>query len=990
MAAIESSNDSVSAEGTRVISGIDDAHDAGHEEQEAVGADNEDLQIEDLGTPSPLQGDAPVEPAPTITTSPSKKGTMSATTAHKANGGPPTPTVKKIINSGTFGTGSVKPTVPKATSATSAAPAKTAAPPLKKANYLCSSPSLQTNFGVIHVLQANCCPSGRSCQPQSVRRAHEGISSSYWRKTFLIRVCKCKASSDPASTRKSVVSPSGSVASAKATSATSAARPRASVSEAAKKAPLASRPSLAGTAKPSAGPIRATTVSRSAAAPAPKSRTTASISSIKEVKEDSAKDDGKVAKLQNQLEEATKTLESKTVAVVDLEAQVKTLQDSLSSALVEAESKGASATTELETAKAAAEAQLSEVQATLSTTQEQLAIVTTALGTLEQELASAKAAAAQQTDLVHSLQTQIHGLEADLQSSKEKLEVLERSSAADAASAAQASSADRDALLTAKADLATASGEVSSLKAAHEAAVKESEARIAELQEKTAATETLEAQIVALKSEKEESVNKLSELEVEILELKETQEGLEDAQGGLKKRVAALENDLAKAASDASAAAEAASKREAEHAHELVELVAQHQKELEAASLQQEELTNSLEGLRTQHTEALAAHERTKQDGLKREEERTSQLQELETEHLAKQAAISAKLEKVSQELQDQESIYNSKVDSVKAEHAQLLQEAFERAKKEAAEAHTQELQALRSGSNNTMEQIQAASQIAIAELKAEHALQLESELGGLNKQISKLNIELKATQDDLTKSKAALESSRADVESLTKQRDDARAQAEAVPTLSPEHAEEIARLAKELSNTKDDFAATKDMLELTKSSMHELSEKHSKELEEAAKARADEILKVRSAHDAEINKLATQKSELLVSLSDLQGELATAKAALAAQATASPKSNGSSHPPTSPGVTKEELTKLHEAHNLKIHDLQAEHEKAMRLAREDLDKALDKIGELNQDLSRKAMEIQYLEQDQEENQEQITRLKEDIDALTAKSGNST
>jgi len=284
-------------------------------------------------------------------------------------------------------------------------------------------------------------------------------------------------------------------------------------------------------------------------------------------------------------------------------------------------------------------------------------------------------------------------------------------------------------------------------------------------------------------------------------------------------------------------------------------------------------------------------------------------------------------------------------------------------------------LQTLRSGSSSSIEQIQEANHVALEELKAEHASLLESEIGGLNKQLSKLNIELKATQDDLSKAKAALEASRAEVVTLTKQRDEARAQAEAAPALSPEHADEITRLTKELSNTKDDLAAVTDMLNLTKSSMTELSEKQSRELEETAKGRADEALKQRAQYDSEVNKLATQNSELVIKLSDSEGELATVKAALAARETASPKANGNGvHPPQSPGVTKEELTKMHEAHNLKIHDLHAEHEKAMKLAKDELEEALTKVVELQQDLARKAMEIQYLEEEQDESQEQITR----------------
>ena len=271
------------------------------------------------------------------------------------------------------------------------------------------------------------------------------------------------------------------------------------------------------------------------------------------------------------------------------------------------------------------------------------------------------------------------------------------------------------------------------------------------------------------------------------------------------------------------------------------------------------------------------------------------------------------------------------------------------------------------------MEQIQAANRVTLEALKADHQSALENERNSLNKQISKLAFELKATQDDLSKTKAALEVSRIEIGSLNKQRDEARALIDASPPMSPEQAEKIASLTKELANSKDDFAAVTDVLNLTKSSISEMSDKHARELEESAKSRADEVIKLKLAHDKEIAVLASEKSEALIKLSDLEGELATVKATLASQqSVVPPHTNGSTHHQQS--VIKEELTKLHEAHNLKIYDLQAEHEKALNALREEAEAAKFQAGELEQEVGRKAMEIQYLEQEQDESQEQISR----------------
>lgn len=273
------------------------------------------------------------------------------------------------------------------------------------------------------------------------------------------------------------------------------------------------------------------------------------------------------------------------------------------------------------------------------------------------------------------------------------------------------------------------------------------------------------------------------------------------------------------------------------------------------------------------------------------------------------------------------------------------------------------------------MEQVRAAHEAALKDLKEEHASALESAVGSLEKQISKLNLELKATQDDLAKAKANLEAARAEIESLSAQRDEAKAALTAVPAVSPQHVEETGRLTNELSVAKDDLQAVTEMLNLTKASLEEMSNNHTRELEAAATARTEEAMKLRGAYDEEVAALATHKSELLTKLSDLEGELATLRATIDAEA-AAPKTNGNgaAPPPQSPGITKEELQRLHEAHNLKVHDLQAEHEKAIKAVKEELEASLTKVDELNAEVGRKAMEIQYLESDQDEQTERVTR----------------
>jgi len=291
-----------------------------------------------------------------------------------------------------------------------------------------------------------------------------------------------------------------------------------------------------------------------------------------------------------------------------------------------------------------------------------------------------------------------------------------------------------------------------------------------------------------------------------------------------------------------------------------------------------------------------------------------------------------------------------------------------------ASAAHGKELHAFREESDKTIEQINAAHQATIESLKAEQAAALDTQAKELEKKLSTQALELKATQDDLVKAKACVDETRAEVGSLTTQRDEAQKEAAALAAASPPpgQAEEIERLTRELKVSKDDQTATSEMLALTRASMEEQMTSQAKELEEVAKCHAEEVAKLRAAHDEEMANLATAKSELMVKISDLEGELATVKASLEAEH-AAPRTNGAVHP-ASPGISEVELQQMHQAHNLKLHDLQAESEKATKVLKEELEKATCRIDELQQDVARKAMEIQYLEQEQDEKEDLIIK----------------
>ncbi|RDB28486.1 hypothetical protein Hypma_015670 [Hypsizygus marmoreus] len=925
-----------------------------------------DKQLEDTpavaGTNATLKPDVKAKPDAIKQTAAKAKSSMSLKPPGKLNGGPPTPLVKKIINSGTFGSGTVKAASSKPAVTAGSATAKPSAPALAKSTSASSAPSKTPMASSRTPATPATAPNRRHSvaptRPTGPSTSRTSLSAS--------------ASSKPApasATRPSVVSPAGSASSV-------ASRPRASVSEGVKRAPLTARQSVSAGTKPPLASSAKPPAARSSAPPVTKpTRTTSSITSIREVKED-----GKVVEdLQSQLKEASESLATKAANVTELEGQVNQLSSSLEAVLADVSSKNELAD-QLEQEKLKLEKKLVEAQDALALFESGKQDGNAVLASLQQDLEAAKASSVTQAGFVESLRTQIQTLEAEVLSSKEALDSFRASASSEAVTVA---STEHEALLKAQAEYQAIAAGAEALKVTHAAALQELEAKVRDLEAKAALVEELNAQVSALKAEKEENSSKLSELEIEILELKESQETIEDERDRSSAHAKALEEDLFKASAATQQALDEVKAKEKDFAAQVEQIQSDHAAAIEAASEEQARVVASLEALKAELASALAAHEQTKADALAAVEDYTRKLEEAEQAYLSKQSELSNEIKRIALELQGQEAQYNVKVDAVKSEHSQLLQAAFERAKDEAAAAHTQELQTLRAGSSATIEQIQAANLSALEDLKAEHVASLDSEVNRLEKIISTLKLDLKATQEDLIKAKASLETARAEVENLTTQRDEARAAAISASDASPAHVEEIARLTKELSNTKDDLAAVTEMLNLTKVSLTELSNNQAKDLEEAAKARADEVTKLRNSHDEDVAALTAQKSDLSTKLSDLEGELLTLKATIAAEATA-PKSNGNGVlAPSSPGVTKEELQRLHEAHNLKVYDLQAEHEKIVKALKEELEASKDKTSELQQEVGRKAMEIEYLEQDQEENQEQITRLKEDLDSLT-------
>ncbi|KAG1784095.1 hypothetical protein EV702DRAFT_1057328 [Suillus placidus] len=877
---------------------------------------------------------------------------------------PPTPTVKKVLNSGTFGSGATKPSlgskVPTATPLTLSKTTPSAPSSLRKSISTSSASSPVKTAPTMASSRSPPVPPSRrsSVLPPRAPSATGNPPPPKSRGTLLSSLTSSMSSKPPpaeasAPSRSSVVSPSSSVASLRSNAAASAAsRPRASISDVVRRTPSAS--SMKGNSSTVANTRQAT-----------------SISSIREV------NDGKpLEEMQQKLKEAMDALSVKTQAVADLSA-------TLDAARTDAEASQSSLLL-LQQERAAAVSDLQELNATLQQDRTEHSRVLVLFESMKRELDAAKLASSDHTDVVYDLQSQLESLTAEVTAARENLETLRASSERSSSEAAAAAQMEREAVLRARTDYETISAEVGALRASHASTIQDLNVRSSEAQERAAEADALEAQVRQLKAEREENANKLSELEVEILELKESQEQAEDDHAKVLDRLKKLEEELAHAAAATQSALAASKVREEQHTEQIAGVKEVHSGELQAANNELSDVVADLAALREELAAAHAAHIQTKIEAQNTAEEHERQIEETESEFFSKHLELSEEIKRITIELESQEARYNTKVDAVKAEHDLLLQEAFERAKNEAADVHGEDLQALRAESQATIEQLRNAHQSTVDGLKADHEDVLASQVNDLEKKLSNQSLELRATQDDLVKAKAALESSRSDTESLKAQLGDARA-AFAATSVSADQASEIDRLTKELANFRDENVMLNDILAVTKASLSEMSSNHTTELEEAARGRVEDVMSLRAAHEEEIGRLAAQKSELSLKLSDLEGEIATLQAQVAAAAAAAPKNNGAMSPSLTM-VTREELQRVHEAHNMKMHDVVADHERIVRDLRNEIDGLQNKLDEIHQDIARKSMEIQYLEQEQEESQDSITRLKADLEQLSGTS----
>ena len=203
-----------------------------------------------------------------------------------------------------------------------------------------------------------------------------------------------------------------------------------------------------------------------------------------------------------------------------------------------------------------------------------------------------------------------------------------------------------------------------------------------------------------------------------------------------------------------------------------------------------------------------------------------------------------------------------------------------------------------------------------------------------------------------------------------------ARATAEVLASsATPDRTEEVNALRKNLGDARSDLTALQEVLAATNESIADMSNRHTTELEEATKTRTIEVAKLKSAYESEVAQSAKERSDLASKLTDAQSEIAALKATIGARPGTPTANRNRGHGRTSSGsLTKEEIQKVHEAHNLKMNDLHADYEKKLKELRAELEAANGRTEELKVEVSQKTMEISLLYQDQDDSSDTITR----------------
>lgn len=248
-------------------------------------------------------------------------------------------------------------------------------------------------------------------------------------------------------------------------------------------------------------------------------------------------------------------------------------------------------------------------------------------------------------ELIESLISQRAALEGELLAATDKLEMARIAQVS-------ASQAEREAVVKAEADLEATIAEIEVLKVTHAQATEIVATKSRDLEKSTSRIAELEAQVNALKAEREENASKVSELEVEILELRESQETLEDDRENVLAKVKSLEEQISSLLSAAKQAEEGALTKATEFEARVTELHSQHAEQLRSAADERAKVAMTLEIVQAQLKAAQHELEQGRTDAEAAAHSHLQKLKEAEDSFLAQKAQLEEEIKRITSELE--------------------------------------------------------------------------------------------------------------------------------------------------------------------------------------------------------------------------------------------------------------------------------------------------------------------------------------------------
>ena len=277
------------------------------------------------------------------------------------------------------------------------------------------------------------------------------------------------------------------------------------------------------------------------------------------------------------------------------------------------------------------------------------------------------------------------------------------------------------------------------------------------------------------------------------------------------------------------------------------------------------------------------------------------------------------------------------------------------------------------------MEQVKTAHANSLQQLESSHTEALETSRKSFEKHIASLTLELKATQDDLAKSKTSVSTSHAQIEAQLAEIQRLTQECESAKTSASSNNEKDAQvegLRRQLSSMADDLEATRMASDAQKESLHEMTESHQRDLQEAAKSRVEALQALKAELEEAKKAWAAERTKLSQDLEDERVAKEQAKAEAQAAQTAlqtppmSPKANGQ----PSQMVPREELLKIHEAHSAKLAEIEAQSSKEVEKWKKEIAELREQATELQTQLSSRTLELKFLGDEKTELEEEVER----------------